>query len=238
MPQAIFQTAVLVIFHAQGWMRMDYGGIRAIIFDMDNTLLRSNIDFKAMKSDVCAFLKRSGAISPETKEDEHTTATLIEAARSGGVLNAALDAAVWEIVRRYEVEGMRGANLEPHVDYMLEKFSGRFVLAVLTNNSCDAAVSALGRNGIDRYFNLIAGREQVPGLKPSPAGMLHIMGRYPEISADGWLSVGDSWIDGRASMDAGIRFICYRGDIDKMNRNGVYPPLTIQDMAELPEILA
>jgi len=36
--------------------------IKGIIFDMDNTLLRSNIDFEAMKKETFAFLSTKGIL--------------------------------------------------------------------------------------------------------------------------------------------------------------------------------
>ena len=211
--------------------------IKGVIFDMDNTLLQSNIDFKAMKSDVYAFLTGHRVITADTRKDDHTTATLIEKARLSDMFDEDMNRAVWHIVRDHELEGMTDAKLEPHVEEVLGTLSKHYYLTVLTNNAYDAAESALMRNGIIHLFNLIAGREQVPNLKPSPAGILHILKKYPSLVPENWLCTGDGWIDGRAAMDADIGFISYRGNIAKMHEKEVYPLHEIQDMRELLGLL-
>lgn len=211
--------------------------IKGLVFDMDNTLLKSNINFIAMKSDVYAFLTGHRVISPDTRVDEHTTATLIEMARLSDLFDEDMSRTVWHIVRDHEMKGMSDAKLQPHVEEVLGMLSKYYYLTVLTNNAYDAAESALGRNGIFHLFNLVVGREQVPNLKPSPAGVLHILNMYPALAKENWLCTGDSWIDGRAALDAGLSFISYRGDIAKMNEKGIYPLLNIQDMTRLLDIL-
>lgn len=210
---------------------------RGIVFDMDNTLLHSKINYKAMKSDVYHYLAEHRLITPETRESEHTTSTLIETARLTGAFGADHENAVWRIVGNHEMEGMADARLEPNVEYVLERLAGRYILTVLTNNAMDAAVSALAGNGISRLFDHIVGREHVPSLKPSPAGILLIMDKYPSLGRNDWIYTGDGWIDGKAAADAGIRFISYRGDIAKMHEKGVYPLHQILDMSELLELL-
>ncbi|MEX1030675.1 MAG: hypothetical protein WDZ91_11620 [Paenibacillaceae bacterium] len=59
--------------------------IKGIMFDMDNTLLQSNIDFKLMKSDIFEFLIQNNILSNEFAIHEHTTATLIEYVRALGI---------------------------------------------------------------------------------------------------------------------------------------------------------
>ncbi|MNF19449.1 hypothetical protein D3C80_2242580 [compost metagenome] len=59
------------------------------------------------------------------------------------------------------------------------------------------------------------------------------MKQYSTTTALDWISVGDSWIDGKASSEAGIQFISYHGDIVKMNSMGVVPSAELMDIREL-----
>jgi phosphoglycolate phosphatase len=210
--------------------------VRAILFDMDNTLLASRIDYAAMRGEVGAWLVREGYLA-EDEAEGGTTASLIQAATERGLAGGALDQ-VWAICARHEAEGMRGAELEPGARETLERLRGRgLLLAVLTNNAEAAAEQALGKTGIRHYFDLVAGRESVPRLKPSPEGVRAVLARFPHVPPSQWLAVGDSWIDGAAAAGAGVAFAAYRASPDLPER-GVVPDIRLDRLGELADLVA
>ncbi|TVX94057.1 HAD family hydrolase [Paenibacillus agilis] len=215
-----------------------YEHIKGIIFDMDNTLLQSKIDFQAMKQETYSFLVEHHILPEGLPIQQYTTSTIIEEAVATNRMSAELLQAMWEIPVRHEVAGMHGAVLEPGVTELLEQLHGYYHLAVVTNNSEKAAHSALRDNGIIHYFDHVAGREQMQSLKPSPDGFLYILNCYPTTAADEWLSIGDSWIDGKASERAGIEFIAYRADIEKMKNGEVFPRKYFSHIGELMKVLS
>lgn len=208
-------------------------GVKGIIFDMDNTLLSSKINFAAMKKETYEFIINNGILSEDLNLLNQTTAGIIEKAIKTNRMSRELIEEVWEIPKKYEVMGMENAVLEPGVAELLSELYGKYYLVVLTNNSVEAANKAFKENGIYNYFDMIVGREMLKSLKPSPDGFLYILNHYKTTSANEWLSVGDAWLDGKASIDAGIRFISYNGDIQKMSNMGVYPYAEIKDIREL-----
>jgi phosphoglycolate phosphatase len=210
--------------------------VRAVLFDMDNTLLSSRIDYAAMRREVGGWLVREGYLAPGEAEDD-TTASLIRTAIGRGLAGDALDR-VWAICARHEAEGMRGAALEPGARETLERLRERgLTLALLTNNAEAAAERALDETGIRHCFDIVAGRESVPELKPSPAGVRAILARRPDIPPDRWLAVGDSWIDGAAAAGAGVAFAAYRAGSD-LEARGIEPAVRIERLGELPDLLA
>jgi phosphoglycolate phosphatase len=208
--------------------------VRAILFDMDNTLLASRIDYAAMRGEVGAWLVREGYLA-EDETAEGTTGSLIQAAMERGLAGGALDR-VWAICARHEAEGMRGAEPEPGAPEMLERLRGRgLLLAVLTNNAEAAAERALRDTGIRHYFDAVFGRESVPQLKPSPAGVRAVLARYPHVPPSRWLAVGDSWIDGAAAAGAGIAFAAYRARHD-LTARGIEPVVRVERLDELVDL--
>jgi len=207
--------------------------IKGIIFDMDNTLVSSKINFTAMKRETYEFIVNNGILPDDLNLLNQTTAIIIEKAVKTNEMSRELINEVWEIPKKYEVMGMENAVLEPGVAQLLSELYGKYYLAILTNNSVEAANKAFMENGIHNYFDIIVGREMLKSLKPSPDGLLDILNHFKTTSTNEWLSVGDAWLDGKASMDAGIRFISYNGDIQKMNRMGVYPYAEIKDIREV-----
>jgi phosphoglycolate phosphatase len=206
--------------------------IKGIIFDMDNTLLQSNINFKLMKSDIFEFLVQNNILSNEFAIHEHTTSTLIEYVRVIGISTDIYES-IMDRASKHELSGMRGADLEPDARTLLELLYGKYVLVVITNNSLTAALEALNHTEIAGYFDLIIGREMMSALKPSPSGFYYVMNQFPAIKPDEWISIGDSWIDGKAAQDAGIPFISYRADMDKFHHRGVEP---IERMSHLMQL--
>ncbi len=210
----------------------------AILFDMDNTLLQSNIDYAAMKAEVYAWLAGSGLLPTGYPVHEATTSTMIRDARERGLAGEGL-AAVWQIAAKHETAGMAGAGLEPGVLSMLDEL-GTIVglkLAVLTNNARAAADRALRETGVLERFELILGREDVPELKPSPQAVLAVLRHCPGIGAAEWLAVGDSWIDGAAAAGAGVPFVAYRADREQLQARGVMPVAAIEHWNEFTSLV-
>ncbi|WP_260871424.1 HAD family hydrolase [Paenibacillus sp. Y412MC10] len=204
-----------------------------MVFDMDNTLLHSSIDFGAMKRDIYAFLCSHSILSPGLSMDTHTTSTVIAEAMNTGRLSEELSCMMWDIAKEHEIQGMTGAKLEDGVMEIVQQLHGQLHLAIVTNNAVEAAMTALEENRIAHYFDLIIGREAMDLLKPAPDGYMEVLRHFHHTSPKEWLSVGDAWVDGKASESARIPFIAYRGDIARMNRMGVFPFAEIQNIQEV-----
>ncbi|MFC6333004.1 HAD family hydrolase [Paenibacillus septentrionalis] len=211
--------------------------VKGIIFDMDNTLLRSSIDFAAMKQDVAAFISTYGIRLSESELLRHTTSTIIEEAVQAKLLSDEAIAQLWDVVQGHEVQGMHHADLEPGAKQLLEQLKPNYKLIVITNNAYAAAAKALQANQIMHYFDNVLGRESANALKPSPVAFYNVLELYADTTPEDWLSIGDSWIDGKASLAAGIPFIAYQSDKAKMMEMGVEPLAFISALEELHDYL-
>lgn len=215
---------------------MDQHDGKGIIFDMDNTLLKSSIDFARMKQAIFSLLLENGCCQPDLDWQRHTASQLIELGRQSARMTERLEAQMWEAVTAVEKEGMHGAVLEDHAEEVLAALHQRYRLYILTNNAFAAAQEALQETGIAHYFAEIVGREQMAELKPSPSGVHYILQKHPEWPTAAWMMVGDSWIDGKAAQDAGIRFIAYQGEAQEMERRGVTPVVALSELRGLLSI--
>lgn len=210
--------------------------LKGIMFDMDNTLLQSNIDFPEMKAATYCYLVQREVLPNKMNLHAHTTSTIIEEAIRTNKMTEELLREMWEIPKKYEIEGMRDAALEPGARDVLNILRGGYHLVIVTNNSVEAAKTALNEHHILEYFDLVVGREYMKTMKPSPDGYLHVLRTF-DSSAQQWISVGDSWIDGKGSAAAGIRFIAYKSDQDKLRRMQVTPYAEIDHLMGLITIL-
>lgn len=197
-----------------------------------NTLLHSRIDFEGMKRDTYQLLVARGILPPAMDLDRHTTATLIQKAMESGRMTETLTAEMWEIPTRYEQIGMQAAGLEPGAAELLAELKKRYRLAVVTNNSLKAAEIALKNNHIFDLFDVVVGREKMGALKPEPDGFEYVLRQFPDLPAQYWISI-DSWIDAQASIQAGVSFLLYQGNLKRVRQAGVEPLAHIHHWDEL-----
>ncbi|WP_202081340.1 HAD family hydrolase [Caldalkalibacillus salinus] len=194
---------------------------RGIIFDMDNTLLHSSIDFQGMREDLIYALHKEQIGHKKDLEQLSTPAQIIEYARDWFTTypETDIEATLWEIVKQHEKVGMASAALEPGALECVQYLASQGVLlTVVTNNAWESAQYALERTKLRRYFQLLVGREQMEKLKPSPSGVFYVLHHYPQVSS--WVMVGDAWIDGKAAQEAEVPFIAYKGsEVDMQNHD-------------------
>nr|WP_280922257.1 HAD-IA family hydrolase [Ammoniphilus resinae] len=200
---------------------------------MDNTLLRSNINFPRMKRTVFEFLCSHEMIADDFPWSEQTASQIIETGRKHSQFSM-IEGELWRLIGEIEAEGMEGAELEPYARDMLAELQKREILTVvLTNNAYQAAEKALRNTKAFDFFSHVVGREQMEKLKPSPSGIHFILRQYPRVPKEKWLFIGDSWIDGMAAKLAGIRFLAYRADQGELARRGVSYVAMIDSLKEV-----
>ncbi|WP_307335471.1 HAD family hydrolase [Caldalkalibacillus uzonensis] len=196
-----------------------------IMFDMDNTLLQSRINFKAMREEIVSFLLENKIGTRAIYEREITPAQVIERGKSlveNPDEKDRLTQEIFNIVTKHETLGMKNVQLEQGVKQGLAKLKKKkIILTVVTNNAYASASLALEGTGILPYMDTVIGRDQMEVLKPAPSGLLVVKQRFPEVKS--WVMLGDSWIDGKAAQSAGIDFVAYKGDEERMREQGVIP---------------
>lgn len=157
--------------------------IKGIIFDMDNTLLQSRIDFTAMKEEIFTFLVRNDVLSNDFPIENHTPSTIIGHVRELGI-SKQIDRGMMDIAVKHELIGMEGAGLERGVNELLNIIHNRYKLVIVTNNAFNAALKALEITGIAHYFDMIVGRDQMTSMKPSPSGFEYVLDEFQHIAPD------------------------------------------------------
>lgn len=200
---------------------------KLIIFDMDNTILQSRIDFPKMKREVWRILDELGL--PQYKC--HSTADSIMHYTQSPHYDVNVAEDMWRRVGEIEDEGLLAAVMEPGAVEALAYLHDRAELAVLTNNTDFNLADNLGRLGILSYLSCVAGRDSVGRiLKPEPGGMEWVMAQYPEIPREQVVTVGDAWNDAVAADAAGIAFVAYnRSRREAWDELGITPLLRLTE---------
>lgn len=201
-----------------------------VIFDFDNTLVDSRINFPALRGALIDLLASVGPL-PEPREALLRLPVRDLVARIA-IAGPHLTAAAWTTIEAFEAAGLRDAAVMPYAHGVLEGLAARGAhLALLTNNAREATDRVLDELGLAPLLALIVTRDDVPVLKPDPAGIRLVLERAGPIRSA--YLVGDSWIDGLAAAEAGIRFVGFGPRRREVETRGVRPWAWITDLREL-----
>lgn len=174
----------------------------ALIFDFDNTLIMSNIDFLGVRHRLIDLLLEAGDVA----QPRDALLPLALADIIGRAATPSLADRMWEIVRSAERQGLAGATLAAGTPEVLAALHGQgYRLGLLTNNAREMLAAPLQRFGMAPYFEVVSTRDDVTALKPAPDGIRHILARLAPTRRA--FMIGDAWIDAEAAHRAGIRFV-------------------------------
>lgn len=202
----------------------------ALIFDLDNTLIHTPIDFLAVRHQLIDLLEHSAAGA--APREELVRLSLPELVEIGRQASAPLAARMWEVIGQAERHGLAQATLVDHAPEVLAALRARgHELVLLTNNARAGVDIRLAALGLSQYFALIVTRDDVPGLKPLPDGIFLVLSRLAGVQRA--YMIGDAWIDGRAAMAAGVRFIGFGEKQAAALDRGIRPWAWITDLREL-----
>lgn len=205
-----------------------------LIFDFDNTLIDSSIDFAALRGELVNLLAGQGQLPlPRETMLRMPIRDIVEHVASRSPHLVAL---AWSTIEHYEAEGLRGATVVPHARLVLEALTEiGAIVALLTNNTRAGTRRSLEELDLARLISLAVTRDDVPALKPDPAGIRLIMERVGSVRSA--YLVGDSWIDGLAAQNAGIPFIGFGPRRSETEARGVTPWAWVTDLREILPLL-
>jgi len=150
--------------------------IKAVIFDLDGTIVDFNIDFKAARAEVIRLLTKQGLPSSLLSVNESVFVMLKKAKKrmkENGKEEqefVKLKEKVIELVERYESEAARKTNLIPSILETLETLKRmKMKIALFTANGEKSTNHILGRFRLRQFFDAIITRESVLAVKPDPA---------------------------------------------------------------------
>ncbi|MCK5298362.1 MAG: HAD-IA family hydrolase [Candidatus Heimdallarchaeota archaeon] len=212
----------------------------AIIFDFDNTLIKSNINFPAMKISMARAAKKHGVDFGNEEDIPHrfTAGNIIDQVEEFDKRNETqIVAELWDMVEKFERMGMENVSIDDDVIQMLEYLQKKGIsTSILTNNAKKPTIEVLERFNIVDYFDIVVAREDVKKMKPDKEG-LEVIVQKLKLNPDKVVFVGDSWVDGVAAVKANIRFILFNEKLLDSRKYNIKIWKHVQTMNELVELI-
>jgi phosphoglycolate phosphatase len=213
-----------------------FAGVRALVFDLDGTLIDSKLDL-ALSID--ATLKHMGRASlPHDLIYSFVgngAAVLVRRALGDSVTDAEAEEGHRYFLAYYRDHMLDNTVTYPGVREALEAL-GQHPMAVLTNKPVRFSEKILEGLGIARYFRFVYGGNSFETKKPDPEGMNVILRAF-ELEPREAMLVGDSDVDVRTARNAGTWAcgVSYGLGLEGMRAHP--PDIMLDSMAELPAYL-
>ncbi|MHA1944905.1 MAG: HAD family hydrolase [Candidatus Hodarchaeales archaeon] len=206
--------------------------IELIIFDLDDTLVRSSINYAKIRTEIAELFPKDSQLphlnrTPilklikqlrELDEDLFHQAKLIVEKSERNAVNKAII--------------MDGASVIPS---LLKHYNIKGV--IYTNNTRETVKLYLRKLGFEFLSSFeIFTRDDIQKPKPDPEGIIMILNRWsiPKLNT---LYIGDSFIDSEAANNAKIKFILFNSRNMDPNNLKTIPLLTLNDWSEFEPFL-
>jgi phosphoglycolate phosphatase len=180
----------------------DFSNIRALIFDLDGTLIDSKRD---LIHSVNAMLREMGRaeLAEETISGYigHGAPQLVGRALGENAAEAEKQRALQFFLAYYEEHKLDSTCAYPGVAEALERLRA-LPMAILTNKPVRISVRILEALGLAKYFRLVYGGNSFETKKPDPLGANTILRELKAEAGDAIL-VGDSEVDVQTARNAG-----------------------------------
>ena len=191
--------------------------IKAIVFDLDGTLMDSKIDYPRMGQLIAEVLQRYGMTEP--LGDRRKVYRVIRGGertlREYGHPEENIPVTLLEmekVMNLIELEALVNIKLKPHAVEAIKKLhESGYKLGIATRSHREYTLQGLTKFGLIDYFKHIVARDDVLLPKPHPHHLLHTIELLEETS-DSSLFIGDTTTDLDTAKAANVRFIGYWRD--------------------------
>lgn len=203
--------------------------IKAIVWDLDGTLIEFRIDFIRARREAIKILKEYGVpkklltvkgsiLENVSKSREYFQSNnTYEAQRITQIIDE-----VDREIKKIEYEAALQATHIDGIEEVLEFIENKNLKqAIFTFNTHRNAEVSLQKVNLMKYFDLIVGRDNVENMKPHPDHLLSIC-KHLEVTPSEIIVIGDSSRDIEAALNVGAKSIAIKNNLYDLSKNEIY----------------
>jgi phosphoglycolate phosphatase len=218
--------------------------VKAVVFDLDDTLVESTVDFPKFKRLVVDRIASFG----ENRRDYSPNETIVaiigrfeERERRAGVPEMEIKRRLAEldkIMDEVEMERVAETVAYEGAARLLEILKRNDIkIGILTRGCHDYASSALSRTGLMSLVDAIECRNSKIKAKPNPEAYLKLVDALG-VTKDETIFIGDHPIDANCAANAGVPFVAVRtGDVSEKVLRAAGSIEVFKDVRELADWL-
>lgn len=215
--------------------------VRALVFDLDGTLIDSAPDIHAAANRLMRELELPAFdLNTITSYIGNGIPKLVERCldATGATGKVPLDVAIDRFKAFYAEEpALRTRPYDGVVEALAAFSKAGCRLGVVTNKAEDLSRAALADLGMAGHFDVVIGGDTLKSKKPDPEGLLLAIARLGATPASA-LYVGDSEVDGETAAAAGLRFALFSGGYRKSPLDAIPHWRLFDDMRGLIDAVA
>lgn len=218
--------------------------IKAVVFDLDGTLVEFNLDYKTVRAEVLQFLVNQGfpASIFSIKESifemlKKSKVYMVNNGKKEQEFSTIRKHAL-SIARKHELKAAHGTSLLPGVFEMLRTLKKmNLKLSIFTINSEKSTEYILENFRLKQFFEVIIAREAVLNVKPDPSHLAAAL-KALNVNADEAIVVGDNIVDMISAKALNATSLGLAIDSDAVKRlNSAGATHTTKSLTELPTLI-
>lgn len=211
--------------------------MKAIVFDLDGTLIHSVPDLHAAAGKMLADYN-APALDMDTIQSfvGNGVPKLVERIAKRALLSPDNTSEMTErFMGYYSADPSTLSTLFPNVVTTLHQLRDNdCLLAVCTNKPEAPARTLLADFGIDGLFHAVVGGDALDVRKPDPR---HLLYTFEQMGSAPGVYVGDSETDALTAENAQVRFALYTKGYRKTPVKDLYHDVVFEDFSDLPELI-
>lgn len=184
--------------------------VKAVVFDLDGTIVDFNLDYRSARAEVIQFLNNHGfpqsifSLNESVFEMLKKLEVYVQNHHMSDKDYSRLKKDVLTILEKYEMQAAKSTELVPGALETLQALKKmKLKLGLFTMNNRKSTEHVLSTFRLKPYFQTVVTRDSVPRVKPNPVHLETVL-KSLKVKPEETIVVGDSAWDMKAAKELNV----------------------------------